>query len=232
MWAILIAILLCAQNFINGKNRLENAKSKFHAQNQSVSLTGKINQPINRAITLGKSNLTIDTYEINFTTHSSDHNSQEANAITSFWPQQIEISTKNSKKCISISADNDLTSGFFPVAANIMNKCKKLEKLSSHPFPSSMKNGLVGEKSVGKWTENNKTRIFATQTKNILTQARKSTKFSTRETTANFATTQIDGTRHATEIKASPRSHREGELEQKGRIHPLLKKTTTNEYFP
>ena len=34
-----------------------------------------------------------------------------------------------------------------PVAANVTNKCKKLKKLSCHPFPSSMKNGWIRKKS-------------------------------------------------------------------------------------
>ena len=97
MWAIIFAILLCTQYYISGGNRPKNAKLKFHAQNKSVFPTEKISRPINWAETLGNKNSTTNTYEIKFTSHSSDHSSQEANPTNSFCRERIEISTKTEK---------------------------------------------------------------------------------------------------------------------------------------
>jgi hypothetical protein len=112
MWAIIFAILLCTQYYISGGNRPKNEKMKFHAQNKSVFLTETTNQPTNWAKTLGNSISTTQTNEINFTSHSSDHSLQEAITENTLCLQRIDLCTKNSKKCISISADIDLTSGF------------------------------------------------------------------------------------------------------------------------
>ena len=112
---------------------------KLHAQNKSVFPTEIINRPINWAETLGNKISTTNTYEIKFTLHSSNHSSQEANPTNSFCQQRIEISTKNRKKCISISADIDLTTGFSSAGTNITDMRGKPKKLYHHSFPSSIK---------------------------------------------------------------------------------------------
>ena len=66
MWVIFLAILLCTQKFIDGKNRLENGKLKFHAQKWPAFTKFTTNESITWAETLGNEISTAKSYEIKF----------------------------------------------------------------------------------------------------------------------------------------------------------------------
>jgi hypothetical protein len=158
MWAILIAILLCTQNYINKENRPENAKSKFHAQNQSVYPTEKINRPTNWAETLGNSKSTIATNELNFTAHFSDHNSQEANAEILKWSQKPLLATKFGKNCTRKLSDNELTSQFFTQGQLLRNPHEITYLLNYHSCSTFCRKTTPSVfsflENLKKWTKN------------------------------------------------------------------------------
>ena len=201
-------ILLYVQSYISGENRPKIAEVKFHAQIKSVFLTETTNQPVNLAETLGNVISTTYKNKINLSSHSSDHSSQEANPTNLFCQQRVEISTKNRKKCISISANINLTTGFSSAGTKITDTRGKPIKLYHHSFPSSMKNGSVRKKLVDKWSKIFKTRDFTIHTANMQTQASRAGKSSICKTTANLTTTKIGKTRHALGNEPSHRSHK------------------------
>ena len=119
MWVIFLAILLCAQNSFDGKNRLENAKSKFHAQKWPAFTNFTTNESTNWAETLGNEISTAKYYDIKFTTH------QEVNCTDPICPHRIELCTKNRKNCISISTDIDFNTRFFSLATGTNDELEK-----------------------------------------------------------------------------------------------------------
>ena len=156
MWAILVVTFLCTQIHIYGKNRPENAKTKFHAQNQTVLSSEQTNRPRKWAETLGNLKSITNMSELEFTKMSIDHNPQQANVQFSLWPHKTPHCIKTYKNYISTSTDNDLASQFFPQGQLYRNALGVTKIPGLHPRSTFCKKTTPSVFSLfgRKWTIN------------------------------------------------------------------------------
>ena len=143
MWPILLLLLLMTTQNFRAENPPTTRKIGKMDENRGQIFTNRNNEWTNSPTTMGNSISTYNANSANFAAYFKHHNHLGGITLISSGPQLANLYTKKNKKYITILANIDFTSGFFPVEANFINKDMKLKKLGCHSFPSSTINGLA-----------------------------------------------------------------------------------------